>query len=50
VPTRPGLVDYLLAQGIARYKLPERLVLREAMPRTATGKIRKAELRAALGP
>ncbi|HTK67619.1 MAG TPA: AMP-binding protein [Pseudonocardia sp.] len=48
-PTLPGLVDYLLAQGIARYKLPERLVLREAMPRTATGKIRKAELRAALG-
>lgn len=47
-PTLPELVEYLLAQGIAKYKLPERLALREAMPRTATGKIRKAELRTVL--
>lgn len=47
-PTLPELVEHLLARGIAKYKLPERLTLREAMPRTATGKIRKAELRAEL--
>ncbi|GAA1868773.1 hypothetical protein GCM10009836_56610 [Pseudonocardia ailaonensis] len=47
-PTLPDLVDHLTAGGLARFKLPERLRVVDAMPMTATGKIRKAELRGLL--
>jgi acyl-CoA synthetase (AMP-forming)/AMP-acid ligase II len=40
------LTSFLLDFGLAKYKLPERLLLVDQMPMTATGKIRKAELRA----
>ena len=40
-----SLNAYLTAEGIAKFKLPERLELLTEMPLTATGKIRKAELR-----
>ena len=36
---------HLLAHGLARFKLPERLELRAALPRTASGKVRKSLLR-----
>jgi cyclohexanecarboxylate-CoA ligase len=39
---------HLLEHGVARFKLPERLVLRDALPRTASGKVQKAPLRAEL--
>jgi acyl-CoA synthetase (AMP-forming)/AMP-acid ligase II len=54
VPTtgrQPDLADlnrYLLDAGLAKFKLPERLLLVDSMPTTATGKIRKAELRTQL--
>ncbi len=49
---RPGaevtlqvLVDYLLARGIAKFKLPERLELRESLPMTPTRKVIKGQLK-----
>jgi non-ribosomal peptide synthetase component E (peptide arylation enzyme) len=36
---------HLLGRGLARFKLPERLELRAALPRTASGKVRKSLLR-----
>ena len=52
VVLRPGaeltleqLVDYLRAQKIASFKLPERLALVEALPRNPVGKVLKRELR-----
>ncbi|WP_220182924.1 class I adenylate-forming enzyme family protein [Sphaerisporangium album] len=40
-----ALVDFLRDKGLASYKLPERLVLVEALPRNAVGKILKRDLR-----
>ncbi len=37
--------DHLLQAGLARFKLPERLEVRSDLPRTASGKVRKAPLR-----
>jgi len=37
--------DHLLRAGLARFKLPERLEVRSDLPRTASGKVRKAPLR-----
>ena len=55
VVTRPGriveldgVVAYLREQGVAAYKLPEQLVVRDALPKTPTGKVRKQELLADL--
>ena len=39
---------HLVERGLARFKLPERLEVREELPRTASGKVRKAPLRAEL--
>lgn len=39
------MIDFLCRQGIAKNYLPERLEVVEAMPRTASGKIQKFELR-----
>jgi cyclohexanecarboxylate-CoA ligase len=41
----PGLLAFLRGEGVGELYLPERLELVDAMPRTATGKIRKVELR-----
>ena len=38
------LVDYLLGKGIAKNKLPERLVIVAEMPLTPTRKIIKSRL------
>jgi len=43
--TLQDVVDHLTAQDIASYKLPERLELREALPRNPVGKILKRQLR-----
>ena len=37
--------DFLIERGVARFKLPEKLVLRDAVPTTASGKIQKFKLR-----
>ncbi len=39
------MIDFLRQQGIAKNYLPERLEIVDAMPRTASGKIQKFELR-----
>jgi cyclohexanecarboxylate-CoA ligase len=44
-PTLDGIRAHLLDEGLARYKLPERLEVRTTLPRTASGKIQKAKLR-----
>jgi acyl-CoA synthetase (AMP-forming)/AMP-acid ligase II len=44
-PTLAELADYLRSRGLAAFKLPERLTVVNEMPMTATGKIRKVELR-----
>ncbi|NMF96329.1 AMP-binding protein [Aromatoleum toluolicum] len=36
---------FLIDRGVARFKLPEKLVLREAVPTTPSGKIQKFKLR-----
>jgi non-ribosomal peptide synthetase component E (peptide arylation enzyme) len=52
IVTRPGatvdlptVVEHLAAQQIASYKLPERLEVRESLPRNPVGKILKRDLR-----
>jgi acyl-CoA synthetase len=37
--------QFLIARGVARFKLPEHLVLRDALPATPSGKIQKFKLR-----
>ena len=49
VPTLEELTRFLRAKKIAMQKLPERLELRDTLPRTATGKVEKYRLRAELG-
>jgi cyclohexanecarboxylate-CoA ligase len=44
-PTLESLRAHLVARGLARFKLPERLEVRETLPRTASGKVRKTRLR-----
>lgn len=48
-PTLPELTEFLRGEGVNEMYLPERLEVVEAMPRTATGKIRKVELRERYG-
>jgi acyl-CoA synthetase (AMP-forming)/AMP-acid ligase II len=40
-----GVRAHFDSSGLAKQKTPERLVIVEALPRTALGKVRKAELR-----
>jgi cyclohexanecarboxylate-CoA ligase len=44
-PTLEELRAHLLDAGLAKFKLPEQLVLRDDLPRTASGKVQKAPLR-----
>jgi cyclohexanecarboxylate-CoA ligase len=48
--TLDEVVRYLSARGLARYKLPERLVVLDELPRNATGKVRKAALASRIHP
>jgi cyclohexanecarboxylate-CoA ligase len=43
-----GMVEFLKAQKLAVQYVPERLVVRDAMPATPSGKIQKFKLRALL--
>lgn len=45
-PTLDDLSTFLRQQGVAKFKLPERLQVLEALPLTATGKVSKGALRA----
>ena len=55
VVTRPGasvtlaeLSEFLIAKGVARFKLPERLEIWPALPTNPSGKIQKFLIRKAL--
>jgi acyl-CoA synthetase len=41
----PELIEYLLAQGVSKELLPERLIVVDELPRSAGGKIAKGQLR-----
>jgi cyclohexanecarboxylate-CoA ligase len=47
-PELDALRAHLLDQGLARFKLPEQLEVRTLLPRTPSGKVQKAPLRAEL--
>ena len=44
-PTLQDLTDHLRDRGMAVYKFPERLELRDELPMTPTGKVQKVLLR-----
>jgi acyl-CoA synthetase len=46
--TLPELVEFLVAKGVARFKLPERLEVWPALPSTPSGKVQKFLIRKAL--
>lgn len=46
LPTVAELGEFLLAQGIAKFKLPERIEASESFPTTRVGKLDRAQLRA----
>lgn len=48
-PGLPELVEFLRGEGVSEVYLPEQLEVVDSMPRTATGKIRKVELRQRYG-
>lgn len=41
----PALVDHLLALGVSKELLPERLIVVDEIPRSSGGKVAKSELR-----
>jgi non-ribosomal peptide synthetase component E (peptide arylation enzyme) len=45
-PTLAGICAHLEAEGLAKYRWPERLELIDALPRTQVGKVSKVTLRA----
>ena len=45
----PGLVEHLLALGVSKELLPERLIVLEELPRSSGGKIAKGRLREDIG-
>jgi fatty-acyl-CoA synthase len=49
VAAEQGILEYL-GQHVARYKLPQRVVTLRQLPRTATGKLQKTQLRSMLKP
>ena len=44
-PTLEAVRAHLVEHGLARFKLPERLEVRDTLPRTASGKVQKTPLR-----
>ena len=44
-PTLASLAAHVAAQGLAAFKRPERLEVRDALPRTPSGKVQKGPLR-----
>jgi non-ribosomal peptide synthetase component E (peptide arylation enzyme) len=49
MPSLAELSEFLLACGMAKYKLPERLEIVDALPRTPVGKVHKPTLSARFG-
>ena len=49
-PDVAGLRTFLDSEGVATFKVPEQVVIWDALPRNDAGKILKAQIRAALAP
>jgi fatty-acyl-CoA synthase len=49
VPVDTGTVRAFLAGKVARYKVPKQVVIVDELPRTASGKVRKTDLRRRYG-
>jgi len=47
-PVVAGLSSFLDAQGVAKFKIPEQVVIWEALPKNDAGKILKHQIRATL--
>ena len=47
-PSLAAICDYLLAQGMARFKLPERIEIMPALPRNPMNKVVRSELQQAV--
>lgn len=47
-PSLADLIAYMAERGVAKYKFPERLILVDDLPMTASGKVRKDVLRETL--
>jgi non-ribosomal peptide synthetase component E (peptide arylation enzyme) len=47
-PTVTDLGDFLAEQGVARFKVPEQVVVWDALPRNDAGKVLKHRMRDAL--
>jgi cyclohexanecarboxylate-CoA ligase len=45
-PDLPGLIEHLTLRGLSKESMPERLVLRDALPLTERGKVHRVELKA----
>ncbi len=45
-PTLAAICDWLQARGLAKFKLPERLLVLDALPRNPVGKVVRSELQA----
>ena len=39
------LIEFFVSRGVAKQKTPEKVVVWDEFPRTATGKVKKVELR-----
>jgi non-ribosomal peptide synthetase component E (peptide arylation enzyme) len=44
-PTLEAVARFMIARGVMRQKIPEQLEVVAALPRNATGKVKKHELR-----
>jgi acyl-CoA synthetase (AMP-forming)/AMP-acid ligase II len=49
-PDVASLRDFLVAQGVAKFKIPEQVVLWDALPKNDAGKVLKHRIRATLAP
>jgi acyl-CoA synthetase (AMP-forming)/AMP-acid ligase II len=47
-PDVAGLRDFLTAQGVARFKVPEQVIVAESLPKNDAGKVLKHQIRATL--
>jgi malonyl-CoA/methylmalonyl-CoA synthetase len=48
VPPEEDIIN-VLAKQLAKFKVPKRIIVMEALPRNAMGKVQKAELRRIYG-
>ena len=47
-PMWPSLEHFLLARGVAKFKVPEQVVMWDALPKNDAGKVLKHQIKAEL--